>query len=157
MAAITLSSCSAFDTNNDVAVVDGKSLSQDDLQAMLESTLAQEVLQTAVIDGQVDSQSARSLITAWITQTVFREEGVGADADRVSIEAQLASDNAGTWDAAPQVMRDLYIDVLATNPVVDGGEIDVADLRTMLRVAEVSVDSRYGTWDPDRGGVVGFG
>ena len=39
VAAITLSSCSAFDTNNDVAVVGGERLSQDDLQAMLESKL----------------------------------------------------------------------------------------------------------------------
>lgn len=157
VATLTLSSCSTFTANSEAASVDGHSLSQDDLQAMLESGLAQSALGAEVTDGQIPANSARSLLSAWITQAILRDNGIGADADRISIEAQLASSNAETWDAAPQLMRDLYIDVLATNPVIDGGEVDLAELRAMVSGADVAVDSRYGRWDPERGAVVGFG
>lgn len=152
----TLSSCSTFTANNDVASMDGHELSQDDLQLMLESELGQSLLNNAPVDGVIDAGSARGLINAWIQLTAFNEAGIGTEVDTAEIEANLANTQE-SWNAAPQVMRDLAVKNIAIGTLLEQDSIDQNQIREVLLAADITVDSRYGRWDDDSLSVVAFG
>lgn len=151
----TLSSCSTFTSNNDVASVGGHSLSQDDLQLMLDSGLGQALLNNAPRDGVIDAGSARAIINAWIQLTAFAEAGIGTDVDTSEIEADLA-DSLDSWNDAPPVMRELAINNIAIGTLKEQGGIDEDQIRSVLLDADIAVDSRYGRWDDAALSVVPF-
>ena len=153
---VTLSSCSTFTANNDVASVGGRELSQEDLQLMLDSGLGQELLENAPVDGVIDAGSARAIINAWIQLTAFTEAGIGTDVDTSEIEANMA-DSLDSWNEAPPVMRELAVKTIAIRTLKEQGGLDDNQIRTVLLDADIAVDSRYGRWDDSALSVVSFG
>lgn len=155
VAALALSSCSTFSANDDAASIDGHHLTQDDLQLMLESDLGQSLLNNQPVDGVIDAGSARGLINAWLQLTAFTDAGLGADVDTTDIEKNL-QESTPSWDAAPQVMRDLAIKNIAIGTLLQNGDIDRTSAEKILTDADIAVDSRYGRWDGEVFSVVAF-
>jgi hypothetical protein len=157
VAVLGLASCSTVSANDDAASVNGHDLSQDDLHDMLESDLATLLLQAAPTDGVANGNSVRALLSAWVVSTALIDTGVGADADRAQVAADLAADPqlGEGFTAAPEALRELLVD----SRILGGADPALTTEEQILSVtaaADIDVDSRYGYWDDTTGYVVAF-
>lgn len=157
VAALALSSCATFTSNQHVASVGDASLSRDEFASMLDSSLGQTLLNDAPANGSISGDSARGLIQAWIGITAFTQAGIGADVDRAAVEKDLATQLADQWTDAPDVLRELAIDNTIIGQLLSDGTITREDLQAAAHDADIWVDSRYGWWDRDGFGVKPFG
>lgn len=159
VATVSLTSCATIESNDEAASVGSHQLTQNQLRAMLESELGQSLIGAVPTDGVVDSNVVRGLIGAWIRSAALNDAGVGQDFDSSELEASLATSQT-SWDTAPQIMRDLAIDVFSVQELIEQGQLDEATMKASLSAADIDVDSRYGYWNPDTGtagAVVAFG
>jgi hypothetical protein len=159
VATLSMSSCATLESNDDAASVGSHQLTQDDLQVMLESELGQSLIAATPADGVIDANVVRGLIGAWIRSTALKDAGVGDGFDSSAIEESLATSQP-SWPTAPQIMRDLAIDVFSVQELLRQGELDEQLVVSTMTAADIDVDSRYGYWNPaagDAGAVVAFG
>lgn len=162
VAALGLASCAdassnELTTNKIAASVGGVDLSQDDLAAILASDLGKDLLQAEPINGFIDANSARGLISAWIGINSMISAGVGADVDRSAVEQALQQQYAAVWESAPGPMRELAIANLVIGEAVQTGAVTTEELQEIVGAADVTVDSRYGWWSGEQFSVQPFG
>jgi hypothetical protein len=154
-AVVGLTSCSTLSSNDDVASVNGKHLSQDDLREMLESDLGQALLQDGPVDGVISGETTRGLITVWLQTSIIRESGAVTDEARTAAESRLSTSQA-SWDIAPQEMRDVAVEYIAAQTLAQTGSIDSQELTDLIQSADIDIDSRYGWWDRETLAVLAF-
>lgn len=155
--AFALSSCATFTENSTAASVNGTELSTDDLGTMLDSALGQAILQVTPTDGFIDGNSARGLLGAWIALNALGQAGIGTEADREGVEADLVEQFGADWDAAPAAMKELASANLAVGRLLQSGARSTEELQAIIAAAEVRVDSRYGRWNSEQSAVVALG
>ena len=109
-------------------------------------------------DQQFVSEILQQRITFMLVEEVFESEGLElADADRSEARQTLASQLGQGLDAFPESYRDEFVDDVARYNALarelgpeefDAALVDVADS------TEISVSSRFGSWDEDQFAVV---
>ncbi len=155
-----LSSCATFENQN-VATVDDQELSQDDLESILNSDLTPVVFNGTepVVDGLVGGDTARGIVSVWITLAALRGAGLIADDQIDEVTAGLASDQrfSTSWADAPAVMQELVVWYTITGNALTSGELDREAAITAIQDTDIAVDSFYGAWDNDQLAVVAFG
>ncbi|MFM7093200.1 MAG: peptidylprolyl isomerase, partial [Actinomycetota bacterium] len=95
---LALSSCATFTRNTDAAVVNGKEIPRDRLEAFIDEFAANQQLPLA--DGIVQLDDARNLLAGMIKADAYtsflREQGSPlTDKQRDAVREQLASQNVG--------------------------------------------------------------
>ncbi len=155
-----LSSCATFENQN-VATVDGHELSRDDLESILNSELTPVVFNGTepVVDGLVGGDTARGIVSVWITLAALRSAGLIADDQIDEVAAGLASDQrfSTSWADAPAVMQELVVWYTITGNALTSGELDREAAIAAIQHTDITVDSFYGAWDDDQLAVVAFG
>jgi hypothetical protein len=146
-AALTLSSCATFSSQQNAASVNGAELTRDEFSSMLGSELGQTLLNDAPVNGFIAGNSARSLLGAWISINAIRQAGVGADTDTAEVEQALSEQYGSSWTTAPPVMQELAVDNAIIGQLLADGTITSEDLQAVVSDADATVDSRYGWWD----------
>lgn len=149
-----LSSCATFDQNDVAARLNDDSLSTTQLTDIVRSDLYASVLQSGIVNGLVNGDAARSLLTGWLKLHQLEASGVFKDVDRAAVGATLQQSNAETWAAAPEELRDLLVMNEAAAQLATSGALNVATALQPLATAEVYIDPRYGRWDAASSSVV---
>jgi len=95
---LALSSCATFTRNSDAAVVNGKEIPRDRLEAFIDEFAANQQLPLA--DGIVQLDDARNLLAGMIKADAYtsflREQGKPlTDTQRAAVREKLAAQNAG--------------------------------------------------------------
>lgn len=157
--AVALSSCATFTEEDLAARVGDAELEEDELAAILESDLGQQLSQSAPVGGLADGDIVREFLSAWIAIEALDQAGVADDADaRATAEADLAEQLGTTlFLDAPAALRDLLVTRTVISEAVTAGEIDPVTLQPIVVEADVYVDPRYGWWDVETGTVAPFG
>lgn len=152
--------------------VDDRSMSRSDFEDSLEFIAENDDFRNALGMGQDmvagDSQGpipqslagevANLQVTAFAVAETLDDEGLEiSENDRQSVESEIAGVLPDGADALPESMRDDFVDYLAGRGRLIGelGEQGANDaLVAVLEDAEISVSSRYGSWDGDTFAVI---
>ncbi len=155
----TLSSCSTFTANNDVASVGDTSLSRDDFELFVQDLLIENA--PAADRTKIAGDDARRLLSAWVGDQLIiqflESEGVAVtETERTSAADALDTrlKNAGvTWAEAS---RRISIEGQAARTVFQNTQQPGA-LGPFAQDISIEVDSRYGFWDRQSATVVAIG
>lgn len=117
--ASTMTACSSV--GHDAARIDGTSLSNADFDDLLDG-FASAVPSALTLSGNVSAESARSLLSDWIT-TVAIENALAADGVEVSADDDAAAMDGlmqqPSFSAASAEVRDFYAHATAVRAVLD--------------------------------------
>lgn len=152
---LAASSCATFDQNR-VAEVGPAKMSRSELDAMLNSKLSHTLLGIENVNGAVDGEAARTLITAW-AQTQIVKQALDTPLDTAAAEQSTATQYGDDWQTAPQSLRDLVIEYATLNQQASTGALDRQKVSEAIQTTNVYVDARIGTWDHASGKVVAVG
>jgi hypothetical protein len=154
---VSLAACSATSSERIAAAVGGEELTQSDLDDMLQSSLAGQLLGVAIVDGQAPTSGARDVAATWATlQAVVEVTGFESH-DAAATDAVLAERYGADWVAAPQSLKDLLILNEDIGTAANTGEIDGATAVADAREIDVTVDARLGTWDSENFAITPLG
>jgi hypothetical protein len=153
-ASFALSSCSGSNQNAVAASVNGDSLSNSELSAMVSSDLFADVLQSPVVDGLASGEAIRTVINGWLKLQLLEQSGVFKDVDRNGVASELEQSKGAIWGDAPAVLRDLLVLNEAARQLSASGSLDAPTTLKALTTAEVFIDPRYGRWDSVNSSVV---
>jgi hypothetical protein len=151
--------CTTFE-NQRVAAVGDRALSQDDLAAILESELMPVVFEApAPIGGTVDGDTARSIVSIWITLAALFDAGLIDDAQVQEVTTGISTDPqfATAWGESPAVMQDLIAWYTVVGNALASGELEREAAIAAIQGAAVTVDSFYGVWDSEQLAIVALG
>lgn len=146
LAVTSLASCSSIDNGDDVATLNGVSLSRKDFDAWLTSPLGKTLLGSESTDGTVTGGAARSLLSVWAVTTIARSVA-GDSFDVAAAEKSMADANPTTWAEAPAGLKKIAVDYSAATALAQAGKLDQAALLDAARRAKVTIDPRIGRWD----------
>ena len=93
-----VTSCSGSNQNEIAASVNGDSLSNSELSAMVSSDLFANVLQSPVVNGLADGDATRNVINGWLKLQLLAQSGVFEDVDRNGVAAELEQSNGRDLD-----------------------------------------------------------
>lgn len=148
--------CAAFETNR-VAAVNDLELSQDDLASILESELMPVVFEApAPIGGTVDGNTARGIVSIWVTLAALADAGLIDDAQVEEVKSNLSTDPqfATAWGESTAVMQDLIAWYSVVGNSLSTGELEREAAIAAIQGASVTVASFYGAWDSEQLAVV---
>jgi hypothetical protein len=134
--------------------MNGDSLTNSELSAMVSSDLFAAVLQSPVVNGLVSGDATRNVIDGWLKLQLLDQSGVFNDVDRNGVAAELEQSNGAIWGDAPAVLRDLLVLNEAARQLSASGSFDAPTALQALTTAEVFIDPRYGRWDSVNSSVV---
>lgn len=146
-AVATLSACAAVPDRNAVAAVGDATLTQDDLDEILASDLAGQLLQLPPDADRYPMSAARDIIGTWITVT----GAATLDLPEASDDAVIEQFGEG-WSTAPEPLQELLRGITSISLSPD---LDQAALIDSL--ADATVASRFGRWTPEQFTVVPLG
>ncbi|MCU1361318.1 MAG: hypothetical protein JWN99_2607 [Ilumatobacteraceae bacterium] len=156
--ALTLSSCSTFNANNEAARVGSTTFQIDDFQTYMHDYLAAN--DPTADSSQIDGETARGLLSNWVGDQLIIQflssKGIQiTDADRTPIATQLDSRLQAAGVTISDSTHDLVVESGAARTVFQNSQVAGA-LGPFAKTVDVVVDSRYGYWDADTGAVVPF-
>lgn len=151
--ATVLSGCATFDDADVVARVGDRTLTDDDVNAVANSPIAQG----AVIGGTLDGEVARNIVTVWVRNAALADAPFLAAVDLDDLRARLTAELGEAFTASDPFTQQLLIDNAAVSTAIQDGVISDADAFALVGAVEVEVDARYGTWDDERLEVVALG
>jgi hypothetical protein len=160
LVALTLSSCSTLQSNDDVATVGDASLDRATFDDYISDI--SRIRDPQADTSEIGSDLARSAIARWIVEELSRqfldEQGIDiTDADRTAAEAQLDELLAAEPEGAvTDVTREFMIESIASQMVFQNSQ-DPGALGPFATTVDIDVDSRYGFWDGETGSVLAFG
>lgn len=154
---VGLASCATFTRNDVAATVDDAELSQDELQEMLESDLAAQLLQFVPGDDEVSGDVARGIISVWIRLEFWRGAVTVPAGVTQLVEQQATAQFGDQWTAAPESLRELVIADGEIGTMIQDGSLNQEELLGLLGAADITVDARYGAWSDEQSRVVGLG
>jgi hypothetical protein len=154
VAALPLAGCSLAPDTDVVAAVRDETLTRDDLDDILGSSLGQQLLEIPVGVDRFPMGSAQQVINTWVAIN-------GIDPDLAPADEQIAADTAEgfgeQWDTAPQALQELLVRVNEFNAGFTAGTVTEDVLREQLAASPPTIASRFGAWDNERLSVVPLG
>lgn len=152
------SGCTTFSSNRNAVSVDGSDLPVAEFEAYLQGFADNpEAFQIAPASAAgLPGATARGILTQWITNSIqasaLAERGASVTpAQRTALEDQiLAGGAAGVWVKLSAQAKAFVLDAQSVEPAFNaafGADAD-AVRGQLLSSARVTVDSRYGMWDP---------
>ncbi len=151
VAAVTMSSCSTFDSTDVVARAGGAELTESELRDMLESPLAEHpaLLGSPPVGGEVSGDGARRVINFWVGLTAITESGLLDQAAMDGVREELAAQLGDEWEQTSPELQDLAVELNTVTLAEQEGTIESGAVDEVVRAADVFVSSRYGRWDDD--------
>jgi phage tail tape-measure protein len=153
----SLTSCATFRHHDAAATVNGTTLSQDELGAMASSPVGIALLKEAPVGGSMTGGSARALLGGWISLHAIDDAGLVDQATKDDARKQISEKYAEKWAASPPEMQDLAVLNGAVSFLAQNNKLDQAALHLAVSTAKVTVDPRYGRWDPTKANVIALG
>jgi hypothetical protein len=159
--AASLTSCATFDDADTVASVGEKTLTEDDLEAIMTPVEPDDTDTTTSTDPQVpddvpepepkvvEGGEARIVIQRWIVLNALDDAGFIDQASKDAARAELEAQVPELWPITPAEAQDIAILTGAFTAIFQSGTVAPDELEAAVRETDVSVDPRYGRWDAD--------
>ena len=153
----SLTSCATFRHNDAAATVNGVTLSQDELGAMANSPVGADLLQESPVGGTMTGASTRALLGGWIGLHAIDDAGLVDQSTKDDARRQISEQYGEKWALSPPQMQDLAVLNGAISFLAQNNKIDQEAVKVAVSTATVSVDPRYGRWDPASSTVLALG
>ena len=158
LAGSVTSGCTTFSANRNAATVNGTDLGVSEFETYMQGFADNpDAFQVAPATAAgLPGDTARGILTAWIRNSILAgalaERGASVTpAQRKALEDQiLAGGAAGVWAKLSGPMKAFVLDAQSVEPAFNAafGDQAQAQLAALLSAAHVTIDSRYGMWDP---------
>ena len=158
LAVSAMSGCATFSANRNAATVNGTDLGVDEFEEYMQGFADNpDAFQVAPATAAgLPGDTARGILTAWIRNSILADALADRGASvtpeqRKALEDQiLAGGAAGVWAKLSAPMKAFVLDAQSVEPAFNAafGDQAQAELGGLLSDASITIDSRYGMWDP---------